>query len=55
VPRYLFGSAARGFLRMLPRMAGFEKDPAELFGDELKVFDLVGFFYGKHFYKPSNS
>ena len=55
VPRYLFGSAARALLRMLPRMVGFRKDAAELFGDELKVFDLFGFFYGKHFYKPSNS
>lgn len=55
VPRYLCGRAARGFLHMVPRIAGLRKDPAELFGDELKVFDLFGFFYGKHFYKPSNS
>jgi glucosyl-dolichyl phosphate glucuronosyltransferase len=55
VPRYLFGSAARGLLHILPRMAGLRKDPAELFGNELKVFDLFGFFYGKHFYKPSNT
>ena len=55
VPRYLFGSAARGLLHMLPRMAGLRKDPAELFGNELKVFDLFGFLYGKHFYKPSNT
>jgi len=54
VPRYLCGSAARGLLHMMPRIAGFRKDPAELFGDELKVLDLLGFFYGKHFYKPSN-
>jgi glycosyltransferase involved in cell wall biosynthesis len=55
VPRYLCGSAARGFLHMLPRMAGFRADPAEQFGDELKIFDLFGFFYGKHFYKRSSS
>jgi glycosyltransferase involved in cell wall biosynthesis len=55
VPRYLFGSAARASLRMLPGIVGFRKDPAGLFGDELKVVDLFGFFYGKHFYKPSNS
>jgi glucosyl-dolichyl phosphate glucuronosyltransferase len=55
VPRYLFGSAARASLRMLPRIVGFRKDPAGLFGDELKVVDLFGFFYGKHFYKPSNN
>jgi glucosyl-dolichyl phosphate glucuronosyltransferase len=53
VPRHLFGSAARASLRMLPAMIGFRKDPAGLFGDELKVFDLFGFFYGKHFYRPS--
>ncbi|HEY4661505.1 MAG TPA: glycosyltransferase [Terriglobales bacterium] len=55
VPRYLCGSAVRASLRMLPGMVGFRKDPAGLFGDELKVIDLFGFFYGKHFYKPSNS
>lgn len=55
VPRYLFGSAARASLRLLPGIVGFRKDPAGLFGDELKVFDLFGFFYGKHFYKPSNN
>jgi glucosyl-dolichyl phosphate glucuronosyltransferase len=55
VPRHLLGSAARASLRMLPAMMGFRKDPAGLFGDELKVFDLFGFFYGKHFYRPSNS
>jgi glycosyltransferase involved in cell wall biosynthesis len=55
VPRYLCGSAARASLRMLPGMVGFRKDPAGLFGDELKVIDLFGFFYGKHFYKPSDS
>jgi hypothetical protein len=55
VPRYLFGSAGRGFLRMLPRFTGFRKDPAEMFGEELKVFDLFGFLYGKHFYRPSDS
>jgi len=55
VPRYLCGSAVRASLRMLPGMAGFRKDPAGLFGDELKVIDLFGFFYGKHFYKPSDS
>jgi glucosyl-dolichyl phosphate glucuronosyltransferase len=54
VPRYLCGSAARGFLRTLARVAGVKKDPAERFGDELKVFDLAGFFYGKHFYKASD-
>ena len=55
VPRYLFGSAARASLRLLPGIVGLRKDPAGLFGDELKVFDLAGFFYGKHFYKPSNN
>jgi glycosyltransferase involved in cell wall biosynthesis len=54
VPRYLCGSAARGFVRMLPRLAGRSKDPAERFGNELKVFDLAGFFYGKHFYRASD-
>jgi hypothetical protein len=55
VPRYLFGSAARGFFHMLAGLGGTKKNAAELFGDQLKIYDLFGFFYGKHFYKPSST
>jgi glycosyltransferase involved in cell wall biosynthesis len=55
VPRHLFGRAARGLVRTLQRFAALKKDPAETFGDELKLLDLIGFFCGKHFYKPSDT
>ena len=54
VPRHLFGGATRGFWRMLRRLPRLHKQSAALFSDELKFVDLVGFFYGKHFYKPSD-
>src|ERR1035437_1744745 len=55
VPRHLFGRAARGLVRMLRSLASLKKNPAEMFGDELKLVDLIGFFCGKHFYKPSDT
>jgi hypothetical protein len=27
--------------------------PARRFSDELAAWDLAGFFYGKHFYRPA--
>ncbi|HMF57496.1 MAG TPA: glycosyltransferase [Pyrinomonadaceae bacterium] len=53
VPRYLYGSAARGALRMGRALLGKVKDPAQRFSDELALWDLAGFFYGKHFYRPA--
>jgi glycosyltransferase involved in cell wall biosynthesis len=50
VPRYLFGAASRG-------AAGWTTAPlrraaaSQTFTNELAVWDLLGFFYGKHFYK----
>lgn len=50
VPRYLFGAASRGVARWttapLRRAAA-----SQTFTNELAVWDLLGFFYGKHFYK----
>ncbi len=40
---------------MLRRFAALKKEPAEMFCDELKIVDLIGFFCGKHFYKPSDT
>jgi hypothetical protein len=54
VPRHLFGSALRGSMRIMRRWVTFTKDPPEMFSDQLKIVDLAGFFYGKHFYKPSD-
>lgn len=52
VPRFLIGEALRGSLRKLRgslRANGY--DPARSFADELAVWDLAGFFYGKHFFR----
>ena len=53
VPRWLYGEAARSALRMSKRAIRRTIEPAEHFSDELAIWDLAGFFYGKHFYKPA--
>jgi glucosyl-dolichyl phosphate glucuronosyltransferase len=54
VPRYLFGSAARGMLKAGRLSRSKEhQDPAQRFSGELAMWDLAGFFYGKHFYKAT--
>jgi glycosyltransferase involved in cell wall biosynthesis len=57
VPRFLYGRAARGIGRKvrgaMPRRNG--SDPARQFSDELSVYDLAGFFYGKHFYRTAGA
>src|ERR1051326_8849867 len=50
VPRYLFGAASRGFFGWT--MAPLRRAAASrTFSNELALWDLAGFFYGKHFYK----
>jgi glucosyl-dolichyl phosphate glucuronosyltransferase len=51
VPRYLYGNAARGMLRNLGSIWK-PSDTSRRFSNELKTWDLAGFFYGKHFYFP---
>jgi len=51
VPRYLFGQAARGALRNLVARLKSTNNSAELFAGELAVWDIMGFFYGKHLYR----
>jgi glycosyltransferase involved in cell wall biosynthesis len=51
VPRYLYGRAARGLLKLA--RGAFGSDPAENFSHELAVWDFAGFFYGKHFYRAA--
>ncbi|HVG21176.1 MAG TPA: hypothetical protein VNI02_19165 [Blastocatellia bacterium] len=53
VPRWLYGQAARGLLRKMKEPILKDKNPARSFSGELAVWDLAGFFYGKHFYKPA--
>lgn len=50
IPRFLYGAAARGLLRML-RSSITE---AARFDAELAVWDLVGFVYGRYFFRSAN-
>lgn len=54
VPRYVIGRAGRAIARGTARAFGIRKDtPDQSFTDLLSLFDLAGFAYGKHLYKPS--
>ena len=53
VPRWILGRAARAVPRVLARPLRRGADPASLFADELDIYDFVGFFYGKHFYRAA--
>ncbi|MFL6275731.1 MAG: glycosyltransferase family 2 protein [Blastocatellia bacterium] len=53
VPRWLYGAAARGLLRIGARTVKGRREPAAQFSDELAVWDLAGFFYGHHFYRAA--
>jgi len=55
IPRYLFGRAIRALWRILKGVLSFKNKPAENFADELQMWDLVGFFYGKYFYPAKHS
>lgn len=48
VPRFLWGRAARALLRrVVPRQATPDR---ERFADELRMWDVAGYFYGRHIY-----
>ena len=53
VPRTFYGSAVRALLKKIKTIFARGKDPAECFSDELSIWNLAGFFYGKHFYKAA--
>ena len=52
VPRYFYGRALRGMLRLSKI---WNEQPAGRFSNELSLWELAGFFYGKHFYRPKES
>ncbi len=54
VPRWLYGRALRGIINSVKSSFSSTADPARGFSEELAVWDLAGFFYGRHFYRPSN-
>ena len=49
VPRYFYGRAFRGMLQLANVL---NREPASRFSNELSLWELAGFFYGKHFYRP---
>jgi glycosyltransferase involved in cell wall biosynthesis len=48
VPRFLWGRAARAAVRLLG--GGAHRAPQHVFTDELRVWDLAGYAYGRHIY-----
>ena len=54
IPRYLFGDAVRGLSGWItaPVRAG---GPSKAFSNQLAIWDLAGFFYGKHFYEKDSA
>jgi glucosyl-dolichyl phosphate glucuronosyltransferase len=51
VPRYFYGRALRGLVRL---GKVWDHQPAARFSNELSLWELAGFFYGKHFYRPQS-
>jgi glucosyl-dolichyl phosphate glucuronosyltransferase len=49
VPRYLYGKAARGLIQNLKILS--RSTPAQRFANELAAWELIGFLYGKHFFR----
>ena len=48
VPRWIIGNAVRG---LAARLKGVFRRGPRRFAEELAVWDLAGFFYGRHFYR----
>ena len=48
IPRYLWGRAARAAVRLA--LAGRTRSAREIFGDELRIWDAAGYFYGRQVY-----
>ncbi|HEX8501610.1 MAG TPA: glycosyltransferase family 2 protein [Pyrinomonadaceae bacterium] len=53
VPRWFYGKAARGLLGAAGAALG--RDAARGFAGELEAWNLAGFIYGKHFYRPAGA
>lgn len=53
IPRYLYGRAMRGAAKRMRETFG--SNAAQSFSGELAVWDLAGFFYGKHFYDTTTN
>lgn len=54
IPRFLFGRVGRGVLAMSGGSLKPKRDDQKMFAYELRIWDLAGFFYGKHWYKAED-
>jgi glucosyl-dolichyl phosphate glucuronosyltransferase len=54
VPRYLYGSAVRGLMRVVRPFRG-RLDPSSRFAAELALWHLLGFVYGSYFHRNEPS
>ena len=50
VPTYFYGRALRGTLQL----GVWNRVAASRFSNELSLWELAGFFYGRHFYRPDS-
>lgn len=48
IPRFIWGSAGRSLLRLA--FVNRDRPPREVFADELRMWDLAGYAYGRHIY-----
>ena len=55
IPRWLFGAAVHGAGTKLKGLLPTSGNPSQAFGGELDVITLMGFFYGKHWYRPERT
>jgi glycosyltransferase involved in cell wall biosynthesis len=55
IPRFLFGRVGRGLGRISGRILRPKNRAPEIFAYELQIWDLAGFFYGKHWYKAKDT
>ena len=53
IPRWLYGKATRGLIEM-SRTVVAKTEPDHTFSSELAIWDLAGFFYGKHFFRRAS-
>jgi glycosyltransferase involved in cell wall biosynthesis len=51
VPRYRVGRATRGLLRLASPWTRYSYPQSSRFEDELAIWDLAGFLWGRHFYR----
>lgn len=52
IPRWQYRKAARGVLSTMANFLSRPDDSAKAFSSELGIWDCLGLFYGRHFFRP---